>query len=273
MDIIFCNQENCQNVARFGGVCPTHYAQNKYGSSERRERKEAFQICAVSHCDLPANARTEGAFCNPHYQHKWRGKDPEGYVIPQNHPARNAKVCRFEDCQKRAHVKEMCNYHYNRILKGRIVDPEGKVVANDPCSFSGCQHASAQTGLCQAHYEQKRLKGVMSPLRDYGVYTSGSEKCMVNHCKKISISQRLCQNHFGQSKKYGISIDDINRLWEKPHCYNPGCSNITRLHIDHDHETGKVRGLLCGGCNTSLGNLGEDVGRILGLAEYKRLHS
>lgn len=30
---------------------------------------------------------------------------------------------------------------------------------------------------------------------------------------------------------------------------------ISRLHVDHDHETGKIRGLLCAKCNTSIGKL------------------
>lgn len=40
------------------------------------------------------------------------------------------------------------------------------------------------------------------------------------------------------------------------------------LAVDHCHTTGKVRGLLCIGCNVSLGHLGDDPDLIQALAEY-----
>jgi hypothetical protein len=40
------------------------------------------------------------------------------------------------------------------------------------------------------------------------------------------------------------------------------------VNVDHCHASGKVRGLLCRGCNGALGMLGEDPDRILGLLRY-----
>ena len=62
-------------------------------------------------------------------------------------------------------------------------------------------------------------------------------------------------------KKYGISItwEDYNTLF----AVQKGCCALCgrhesefkyRLCVDHDHETGEIRGLLCSKCNISLGH-------------------
>ena len=45
-----------------------------------------------------------------------------------------------------------------------------------------------------------------------------------------------------------------------------------RLHIDHDHKTGKVRQLLCSGCNTGLGKFQDDPGLLRLAIEYLERH-
>lgn len=41
-----------------------------------------------------------------------------------------------------------------------------------------------------------------------------------------------------------------------------------KLHIDHCHDRGTVRGLLCVGCNHGIGHLGDDPDRMLAAAAY-----
>lgn len=47
---------------------------------------------------------------------------------------------------------------------------------------------------------------------------------------------------------------------------------VKRLAVDHDHETGAVRGLLCARCNKALGLLAEDVARMEQMIEYVKEH-
>lgn len=46
-----------------------------------------------------------------------------------------------------------------------------------------------------------------------------------------------------------------------------------RMHVDHNHLTGKVRGLLCINCNNALGHVRENIQTLRNLAFYLEFHT
>jgi hypothetical protein len=71
-------------------------------------------------------------------------------------------------------------------------------------------------------------------------------------------------------RTYGLTRDGSDRLYAAQDgrcaiCIEP--FEVTP-HIDHDHESGEVRGLLCRGCNLALGYLKDDVDRLRSAVRY-----
>ena len=63
--------------------------------------------------------------------------------------------------------------------------------------------------------------------------------------------------------KYGITLNDVNEMKIKQSnccaiCKEEFVKN-KKINVDHCHKTGKVRGLLCHSCNTSLGKFKDSV--------------
>lgn len=60
---------------------------------------------------------------------------------------------------------------------------------------------------------------------------------------------------------YGVSVEEYNERIEKQNnlcaiCHTEDTERA--LSVDHDHKTGKIRGLLCKSCNLGIGNLKEN---------------
>lgn len=73
-------------------------------------------------------------------------------------------------------------------------------------------------------------------------------------------------------KHYGITLEDYDDLMDKQAngcaiCGEP-CKSGKYLAVDHDHETGEVRGLLCASHNVGLGMFGDDPVLLAAAIEY-----
>jgi hypothetical protein len=69
----------------------------------------------------------------------------------------------------------------------------------------------------------------------------------------------------------GLTLDQHHALLEKQDFCCAICGDCTSdLHIDHSHQTGRIRGLLCHGCNVAIGHFREDISRMTNAIEYLR---
>lgn len=50
------------------------------------------------------------------------------------------------------------------------------------------------------------------------------------------------------------------------------CRERPAEHVDHDHDTGRVRGILCFTCNVGIANFGEDRERMRFAMIYLEIH-
>ena len=91
------------------------------------------------------------------------------------------------------------------------------------------------------------------------------------HKKPEAISYQL-------QRKYGIDFETYNRMFDEQN----GCCAICNTHqselkkrlaVDHCHETGKVRALLCSPCNTSLGGFRDNTTLLQNAITYLNEHA
>lgn len=95
--------------------------------------------------------------------------------------------------------------------------------------------------------------------------------------------KRKCREHYQARKEttirdyklrrdFGITLTDYQRMYALQRGRCAICATTPeegkRLFVDHDHSTGKVRGLLCHHCNSLLGYARDDVTNLINSIRY-----
>lgn len=74
--------------------------------------------------------------------------------------------------------------------------------------------------------------------------------------------------------KYKLTDEELDALFDRADgnceaCGRPfGDAQASKPVIDHDHDTGQVRGVLCTTCNSGIGMLGDDPERLIRALEF-----
>lgn len=92
---------------------------------------------------------------------------------------------------------------------------------------------------------------------------------MHNVCKPCMKQwQRDYRAREGRFRRHGITRADYERMDAEQNGLCAICQRRPHAQIDHCHKTGKVRGLLCPGCNTALGKFGDNAAALRRALDY-----
>jgi len=69
-------------------------------------------------------------------------------------------------------------------------------------------------------------------------------------------------------RRYGIGQAEVEAMLQAQGGLCAACRTDEPDHVDHDHKTGRVRGMLCALCNQALGNVRDEISRLRGLIDY-----
>lgn len=154
----------------------------------------------------------------------------------------------------------------------------------------------ADTKLCKTCNKHLPL----SEMKRHGKNSDGSIRYdpICKHCVKLTAYDSRYQKDYRQRRKqdgkthdseyarnarlktqYGITAKQYDEMSEQQNhvCAICGCSEtslgtntnkVRKLAVDHCHQSGKVRGLLCMSCNTALGKFKDSEQLLINAIKY-----
>lgn len=113
----------------------------------------------------------------------------------------------------------------------------------------------------------KKLAAIQKKYRD-----KNREKVRARRLTPEQKERKKTYRTKARCKKYGLTTDQYEQILEDQANVCAVCTKSfgKTPHIDHDHETGAVRGILCHHCNTALGLLKDSPELLLRAVMYLR---
>ncbi len=138
-----------------------------------------------------------------------------------------------------------------------------------------------ETRICRVCREEKNLVDEFYLSRkNPGLASSYSYECKVCTIKRTSNYNKNNSNSVRSQylkRNYGLTFEEFDVMLSNQDnaCAICGTNKPSknrgrtrRFHVDHDHKTGKVRGLLCKSCNLALGEIGDNIHTLKSMIEY-----
>jgi len=168
-----------------------------------------------------------------------------------------------------------CQAPLNRKRAGRgraqlcLPCKDSRKAARNNANVRRWRRANPATHRAQQKRHYLRMREATGPLPPSNCVECG----MATNRGPMALRCRPClRRHMKLRGKYGIGISDYSRMLVAQDGRCAICHGEPNghgdLHVDHDHATGRVRGLLCANCNLGLGNLRDSADLLLAAHAY-----
>jgi transcription elongation factor Elf1 len=150
------------------------------------------------------------------------------------------------------------------VMKTRWADPEFKAKMSEAIKSPPNCPVCGETDIAKFYLDKKG-----------GRSTKVCRECHKAQCKARWHARTPVEKQATRVKAmYGITSEEYKQMYEaqdgKCKICNTAPTTKRGLNVDHCHVSGKVRGLLCHGCNTALGSFKDDPTLLMNAIEYLR---
>ena len=124
----------------------------------------------------------------------------------------------------------------------------------------------------QPYKKRKYSDGICIVCKKAAARVNSSGKYCSEECRSVVNRARGRDQYL--TKTYGITQSTVEKMLESQGGRCAICPKTEpggkqgKWHVDHDHKTGKVRGLLCAGCNLALGVFKDDKEMLKNAIKY-----
>lgn len=228
-------------------------------------------ICSISDCDKPVEKNR-----NVCAMHRARFKRYQSYDVPKE----IITTCCVEGCSNPRRKKpdgrfkgRMCGMHAARWhayksyeLPDRTKPTEGVVKT---CKIHG------DLSIDDVYIQRYGMNKDSRYKPDYVWYDC--KNCYKERSKKYHEKNKSKSHQKYLIREYGVTLEHYNKLF---HTQNGLCAickeketatfrgKVKNLSVDHCHKTGKIRSLLCGKCNSGIGQFNDSTEILQAAIDY-----
>lgn len=242
---LVCSVENCNEPIRSKGLCRIHYQRMYVQGRTERIKQKREGVCSVECCGKSIKGR---GFCANHLQLFRRNGAPTKLTkTNRKHPYYHLW---FE--RKQAGILCEAWLDFKIFANDVGIRPEGNFVlvriedrAYGPDNFKWQEHLKKKEGETDKDWyarkwqAQRQINPALNRERNYKRNFQLSMDEYNNKLKNQNFTCEIC-------KQPETAIDGRT-------------GNLKNLAIDHCHDSGKIRDLLCWRCNTLLGRSDDSI--------------